>query len=142
MYGKNKWILIVWHYLELIRQRPHAFDSARPLKQWREKWPPCLEALLARFCQSQGCNRGIKDFISVLLLYRDYPADEIEAAVEVALASHLSSSDGVKHLLLHSVPEASVESLSQWSSLPSPDVSIYGQLQAGTATAAGTGGEL
>jgi hypothetical protein len=140
VYGKNKWILSAWHYLDLIRQRPQAFDSARPMKQWREHWPPSLEALLARFCQSQGRSRGIKDFIGVLLLYRDYPANEIEAAVELALACHLSCSAGVKHLLLHSDPEPGFESLSQWPCLPSADVSIYGQLQA--ATAAGTGGEL
>jgi transposase len=140
VYGKDKWILSVWHYLELLGQRPQAFDSARPMKQWRTCWPSSLEALLERFCQSQGQSRGIKDFINVLLLYRDHPVGEVEAAVELALEYHLSASAGVKHLLLHSGPEPSVESLSQWSSLPPPDISAYGQLQATAAPTFETGG--
>ncbi len=104
------------------------------MKQWRKEWLPCLESLLTRFCDTQGQNKGIKDFITVLLLYRDYCADEIEAAVELALEVHISSSEGVKHLLLHSQPEVAVQPLPRWPSLPSPDVSRYGQLHAGTGT--------
>jgi hypothetical protein len=141
VYGKNKWVLIAWHYLELLRQRPQAFDSARPMKQWREHWPPSLEALLERFCQSQGRSRGIKDFIGVLFLYRDYPAAVVDAAVEAALEAQLSCSDGVKHLLQHSEEGPSFESLPQWSSLPPADVSVYDQLQAGGGLAVDTGGE-
>jgi hypothetical protein len=74
-----------------------------------------------------------------LLLYRDYPAAAVEAAVEAALAAQLSCGDGVKHLLQHSEPGPSVESLSQWPSLPPADVSVYGQLH---AAALETGGEL
>ncbi len=140
VYGKDKWILSVWHYVDLLRQRPQAFDSARPLKHWREQWPPSLEALLERFCQSQGRSRGIKDFISVLLLYRDYPAAAVEAAVETALDARLSCADGVKHLLQYSQAGPVIESLSQWPSLPAADVSVYSQLQA-AAAAPETGGE-
>ncbi|MCP4404743.1 MAG: hypothetical protein GY801_46515 [bacterium] len=126
--------------MELVRQRPQAFDSARPIKQWRTCWPSSLEALLERFCQSQGHSHGIKDVIHVLLLYRDSPAGEVEAAVELALDYQLSASDGVNHLLLHSGPEPSVESLSQWASLPPTDISKYGQLQATAAPTCETGG--
>lgn len=82
VYGKNNRIMFVEHYLKLFRHDPQAFDSARAIKQWREHWPVCLEALLKRFCQRLGRTHGIKDFICVLLLYRGYSADEIEAAVE------------------------------------------------------------
>ena len=142
LYGNNKWVLRPLHYLELIQQRAQAFDSARPIKQWRKEWPPCLESLLTRFCDTQGENKGIKDFITVLLLYKDYRADEIEAAVELALEVHISSSDGVKHLLLYSVPEGVAEPLSKWPCLPTPDVSLYGQLQAGAGAGAETETEV
>jgi hypothetical protein len=136
VYGKNKWELNPMHYLELIQQRPRSFDSARPLKQWRKAWPSSLESLLRRFCEAQGENKGIKDFITVLLLYQEYVADEIEAAVELALDRHLSSSDGVKHLLRYFQPDAIIiEPLSQWACLPLPDVSVYGQLHAERDTA-------
>jgi transposase len=141
VYGKNKWVLLAWHYLELIQQRPQAFDSARPMKQWRKHWPASLEALLERFCQKQGQSRGIKDFIEVLLLYRDHPCTEVDAAVESALASQLSCSDGVKHLLQHSEGEPEVESLTQWPHLDAPDVSVYGQLQPGVVPSGDPGGE-
>jgi transposase len=149
VYGNNKWVLAPLHYVELIQQRPRSFDSARPMKQWRKEWPPCLESLLTRFCDTQGQNKGIKDFITVLLLYKEYRGDEIEAAVELALEAHISCSEGVKHLLLHSGPEVAVKPLSKWPSLPSPDVSRYGQLQAGRdgeveavpGTVSPTGGE-
>ncbi len=141
VYGKDKWVLIVWHYLELVKQRPQAFDSARPIKQWRTCWPRSLEALLERFCHHQGQSRGIKDFIGVLFLYRDHLAGEVEAAVELALESQLSDSAGVKHILLCSAPESSCESLSHWSSLPAADTSVYAQLQATAAEECETGGE-
>lgn len=85
LYGNNKWQLDPDHYLELIQQRPLAFHSARPMRQWRESWPESLDLLLERFCQTQGETKGIKDFISVLFFYRDHDADEVEAAIELAL---------------------------------------------------------
>lgn len=39
VYGNNKWCLKPEHYLELIQQRPMSFNSARPIRQWRERWP-------------------------------------------------------------------------------------------------------
>lgn len=37
LYGNNKWSLKPEHYLELIRQRPQSFDTARPILQWRDQ---------------------------------------------------------------------------------------------------------
>jgi len=53
------------------------FHTHRPPRlwqehQWRQSWPAALERLLARFQESQGENAGVKDFISVLLLYREH----------------------------------------------------------------------
>jgi transposase len=129
LYGCDKWQLEPDHYLEVLRQRPQAFDSARPIKQWRKQWPSCFEKLLERFCERQGRNRGIKEFLSVLLLHREYCGEEIKAAVELALEVGLSSSEGVKHVLCHTGPEALIAPLEQWSSLPAADVSVYSQLQ-------------
>jgi hypothetical protein len=111
------------------------------MKQWRKHWPRSLEALLERFCQSQGHNRGVKDFIAVLFLYRDAPAADVDAAVDAALPARLSCRDGVKHLLRHSGDEPPIEPLSQWSSLPPADVSVYGRLQSWAAASTETGGE-
>ena len=63
-YNNNQWCLNPEHYLELIQQRPQSFETARPIVEWRKRWPLCLEALLERFCNRQGTTNGIKDFIS------------------------------------------------------------------------------
>lgn len=129
VYGNNKWCLDPDHYLDLIQQRPMAFNSARPIRQWRKSWPPSMEALLERFCQAQGATKGIKDFITVLMFYRDYEAGEIEAAVDLAMEHTISNSDGVRHLLAYARnADATISPLPSWPSLPAPDVSVYGEL--------------
>jgi hypothetical protein len=134
LYGNNKWSLLPEHYLELIAQRPMAFESARVIRQWRPDWPFCLERLLDKFCQKQGHTKGIKDFISVLMLYKDHAAGDIESAVETALTSGSGSSQGVKHILLHQKCNVnqSFPSLDNWQSLPTPDVSVYDQIGGAT----------
>jgi hypothetical protein len=93
-------------------------------------WPPCLEKLLGRFQESQGATASIKDFVTVLQLYQDYPGQEIKAAVELALAHQLSSSQGVKHLLLKTDPDPVFAPLPQWPATLIPDLFLYSQLGA------------
>jgi transposase len=128
VFGNNKWQLNPDHYLELIQQRPGAFQEARPMRQWRQNWPPALERLLARFQENQGETAGIKDFVNVLLLYREHSAEAIRVAVELALENHLSSSQGVKHLLLQGQAGPEFVSLKQWPATMIPDLSSYAQL--------------
>jgi hypothetical protein len=128
VFGNNKWQLDPDHYLELIQQRPRAFQEARPIRQWRQSWPPVLERLLARFQDSQGETAGIKDFVSVLLLYREHAAAAIQAAVELALEHQISSSAGVRHILLHTCETPTPKPLSHWPATLLPDLSVYGQL--------------
>lgn len=129
VYGNNKWCLDPGHYLELIQQRPMAFNSARPIRQWRQSWPEILEQLLSRFCASQGETKGIKDFISVLMLYKNHDAGEIDAVVDLALQSHISSSEAVKHLLIYANSKDIEQApLDNWSSLPAPDLKDYAPL--------------
>ncbi|MFA7186199.1 MAG: IS21 family transposase [Victivallales bacterium] len=129
LYNNNKWHLQPEHYLELIQQRPQAFNSARPIRQWRRSWPFCLEKLLGCFCQKQGHTKGIKDFISVLMLYKDHTADDIESAVDKALSANAGSSHAVKHILIELQDRSSpIAPLDNWQRLPPPDVSIYQQI--------------
>lgn len=132
LFSNNKWGLNPDHYLELIQQRPQAFHSARPIRQWRNNWPDCLERLLELFIQKQGDTKGVKDFISVLMLYKDHDADEIETAIQKALYANTGSSDAVKHILINSHGQAAnFGSLKNWQTLPLPDVSVYHQIGGG-----------
>ncbi|TKB23745.1 IS21 family transposase [Desulfopila sp. IMCC35006] len=129
LFANNKWSLAPEHYLDLIQQRPMSFASARVIRQWREHWPQSLHQLLTNFCHIQGETKGIKDFIAVLMLYSRYQADEVETAVELALEKNLSSSEGVRHLLIYANEQiVPIAQLADWSSLPSPDLSLYGVL--------------
>lgn len=129
LFGNNKWSLIPDHYLELIQRRPMSFSSARPIRQWREQWTESLHLLLASFCRFQGETKGIKDFISVLMLYRKYKPSEIEAAVKLALEKNISTSEGVLHILIYTnETRVSIAPLTNWTSLPFPDVAAYGEL--------------
>jgi transposase len=129
VYGNNKWQLDPDHYLDLLQKRPMAFDSARPIRQWRASWPVSYELLLERFQQGQGETGGIKDFITVLMLHRRYRSSEVEAAVELALEQGLGSSDGVRHLLIYA-NDSPVEPspLDGWETIAPSDVRQYGQL--------------
>ena len=126
LYGNNKWQLDPQHYLDLLEQRPQAFPSARPIRQWRVRWPQSLERLFERFCEAQGTNRGIKEFIGVLRLFGDHEHREVMAAVEAAVTAGVSSQPAVEHLLLTGDPAP--EPLATWPTLPPPDLSVYSRI--------------
>ena len=129
VYGNNKWQLDPDHYLDLLQKRPMAFDSARPIRQWRTSWPVCYESLLQRFQQSQGKTGGIKDFLTVLMLHRRYDLSEVEAVVELAVEQGLSSSEGVRHLLIYANDSpVKTAPLDGWEAIAPADVRQYGQL--------------
>ncbi len=128
LFGNNKWQLDPQHYLELIRRKPGAFDSALVIRRWRKEWPECLEKLLLTFKERQGDTSGIKDFIGVLMLYKDYPPDDIEAVVELALENHVLTGDGIKHMLVYSGPEEHFEPLQGWPATSVPDIARYASL--------------
>jgi transposase len=131
LYGNNKWQLDPMHYLELLGQRPQAFESARPIRQWRAEWPASFEKLLERFRESLGPNHGIKEFIGVLMLFGEYGNREVIEAVEAAVACGVSSREAVEHLLRKESGtghDYTPTPLSTWPTLPSPDVSVYSRI--------------
>jgi transposase len=128
VYANNKWQLEPQHYLEILRQRPGAFESSRVIQQWRATWPKELESLLEQFRQKQGESNGIKDFICVLMLYREYSKEEVDAAIHIAAEKRLGHSEGVKHLLIQAKPQESIEPLAGWSPTLEANVAMYDQL--------------
>ena len=131
-FANNKWQLDPDHYLELLKQRPLAFHSSRPIRDWKKRWPNQMHQLLERFCQAHGENRGIKAFIDVLLLFRHHPAKEVEEAIAQALSAGVSVADGVRHLLLRCQDAPKIAPLERYSRLPEADVSVYAALGGGS----------
>jgi len=135
-YGREQDVFDPLHYLPLLEQRPGAFEHAKPIRRWREKWPPGYERFLNRL-QEQGLNgQSIREFVRVLKLHRDHPAKLVAQAVEQALEYGCIHADGVelclRQLMNVNAPVQSLNlaDLPQWASVGEqpPDLSCYDQL--------------
>ena len=63
------------------------------------------------------------------MLYRNHEASEVETAVALALEHNISSSQGVRHLLIYANEVENItNSLDGWESLPPTDIDRYEQL--------------
>ena len=99
-FGHSRWQIDPLHYLELIRRRVGAFESARPIRQWRSQWPAHYETLLGRLRQRHGYSRGTREFIGILQLHQQWALDRVSSAVQDALEAHSYESDAVRHILM------------------------------------------
>ena len=140
-YDRKQDILDPLHYLPLLEERPGAFDYAKPIRRWREKWPPVYETLLNRLREQWPEGRGVREFVRVLNLHRQYPDGLVQQAVEQALAYGCPHADGVELCLRQlTEPETLVLSL-DLADHPelvavggeSPDLECYDRLLAGRA---------
>ena len=101
VFGNSKWKIDPLHYLDLLEQRTGAFESARPIRQWRPQWPADYERILNQLRRRHGESRGTREFVQVLQLHQHYPAKRIEEAVTEALRCQTCSVDAVKHILMY-----------------------------------------
>lgn len=99
-YGREQDIFEPLHYLPLLEQRPGAFDYARPMRQWRKDWPESYHQML-RVLREQWpeSGRGVQEFVRVLRLHEQYPAHQVQQAIEQALAYGCPHLDGVVQCL-------------------------------------------
>lgn len=95
-YDRKQDILEPLHYLPLLLRRPGAFEHAKPIRQWRSRWPSVYEKLLHKLQQQWPEGRGVREFIRVLQLHQHYPAQQVQAAVAQALAYGCIHLDGIK----------------------------------------------
>lgn len=100
VFSNSKWQIDPQHYLDLLAERVGAFESARPIRQWRCYWPEEYERMLSILRRRLGDNKGTRDFVRILQLHRDYAATEVEKAVASALQCSSYGYESVKHLLL------------------------------------------
>jgi transposase len=138
-YGKKQDILNPLHYLPLLEQRPGAFEHAQPIRRWRQAWPPVYERFLGRAQQQEEDGSGVREFVRVLKLHQDHPADLVAQAMEQALAYGCIHADGVelclRQLMNPEVPVASlsVTALPLWAVAETqpPDLTCYNRLLEG-----------
>ena len=94
--GREQDILDPLHYLKLLAQRPGAFEHAIPLRRWRAQWPAVYERLLQQLRALWPDGRGLREFLAILKLHLDHPADLVEQAIRAALALGAGHLDGVE----------------------------------------------
>jgi hypothetical protein len=103
-YQRQQDVLDPLHYLPLLEQRPGAFEHAKPIRRWREGWPPIYERLLARLREQWPEGRGVREFVRILKLHGQHPAERVQQAVEQAMTYGCAHADGIElclHQLLH-----------------------------------------
>jgi transposase len=98
-YARDQDVFDPLHYLPLLAQRPGALAYAKPMRQWRERWPRVYDELLAHLQAHWPEGRGVREFIAILQLHLKYPAPLVEQAIGQALAYHCAHADGVPRCL-------------------------------------------
>jgi transposase len=135
-YGQKQDILDPLHYLPLLEQRPGSFEHAKPLRRWREGWPPAYERLLEQLRAQSENGHGVREFVRILNLHKEHPAGLVAQAIEQALAYGCTHADGVLLCLHHLLePEKPIPSL-DWNEPPpwaavgeqAPDLACYDRL--------------
>jgi hypothetical protein len=135
-YAKGQEIIDPLHYLDLLSQRPGAFEHAKPIRQWRSHWPPIYERYLAELRKRLEEPEAVRRFVQVLQLHLSFPAEEIAQVLERALELGCFHPDGVRNLLLiqHDPPPLQARlDLTALAGLPqiqvvAPDLGQYNQL--------------
>ena len=95
-FGREQDILNPLHYLGLLEQRPGAFEYALPVRQWRQKWTPEYEKMLDLLRHTKPDGSGVREFVAILKLHRDYPVEMVDRAVKQALDLGAAHLDGVQ----------------------------------------------
>jgi len=96
-YGREQDILDVFHYLPLLKQRPGAFDHAKPLKMWKR--PAVLDRYLARLRERLSYRAATMEFLRVMELCVTHSLDEVAVAVEQAMTLGSLGAGTVAYLL-------------------------------------------
>jgi transposase len=137
-YGKGQEILDPLHYLDLLQQRPRAFEHAKAIRRWRPAWPPVYEQYLTQLRLRHEEPEAVRRFVRVLELHEDFPVEEIAPALWRALELGCFHPDGVRTLLLVQHDPSPVQELLDLSERPGlagfqvmpPDLEQYNQLLA------------
>ncbi len=81
------------------KANPRKFDYAKPMKQWRKDWPESYHRMLHNLKEKWSEGRGVQEFVRILQLHKEYPANLLEQAIEQALSYGCVHLDGVLHCL-------------------------------------------
>ena len=125
------------HYLDLLRRKPGAFKGSLPLSQAKVagNFPPLYDRLWEALTQRYGETEGTRQLVEVLLLHRQAPRAQVEAAVTEALRLGCCDAGAIAVLVRHQIADddAPAPPLTDLGSLsiyerPAGDVANYNAL--------------
>ena len=129
-FQKGQKVLDPLHYLPALRRKPHLLDHAEAFSDWT------LPLVYERFRHELELRKhaeGLREYIEVIHLLRDFPQSKLTAALRRAVASETYSADAVRFYLrlaerAQEAPE--LESSVRWGlvgsvELEHPDLSRY-----------------
>jgi len=95
-FGSGEYILDPYHYIPLLEKKPGGLINGRPFagEPWGEDFARMRSELEFRYG-----GEGAKKFIKILLLFSEYPVDEVKRAVSLCVKRRAFSEDAVKGAL-------------------------------------------
>ena len=100
-YKRLQQILDLEHYLDVLSRKPGALAGSKPLAQKRQAglWPPSFDRIWQALIERHGKQSGTKQMIDLLKLSQKYGHEQLQQAVESALALGCSDAAAVHHLM-------------------------------------------
>lgn len=100
-YERQRQILELEHYLDILDRKPGALAGSKPLAIWREKglWPASYDRLLTALVARHGKANGTRQMIQIVLLVKQYGHSRLQDAVERSLSTGCSDPAAIRHLI-------------------------------------------
>lgn len=131
-YGRQREVLELGHYLDVLTHKPGAFAGSKPLEQWRKlgKWPRSYDRFWEGLMERHGRQQGTREMLELLRLGRVYGPPRLREVAERALGLGCGDVEAVRHLpmaaeLTHTVPEVLEVGELSCSERPLPVVTEY-----------------
>lgn len=93
--GRHHTLLQLEHFLEALARKPYAVTHAAVVRDLPEPYATLREHLLARD------PNGYRELVTILLLHREFSADQVKAAIREALATGWARAENVRQALLN-----------------------------------------
>jgi len=133
-WGREQDVLEPHHYLPLLARRPRAFEHAKAIREWRQRWPQVFDIVYERLQGAYKPAQATRQFIELLMLGAGRAEESLAAALEAALQHGCLQPSCVRELLRrqddHPAPEPDLSQRPQLAAVAveRPDIERYDQL--------------
>ncbi len=100
-YGRHQMMLVLDHYLPLLRRKSRGLDRCLPFRRWIETVSPCWSRFLGVLRRCHGEVRGSRDFVDTLLLCRHWGEKAVAKAIDRTLSRPEVSLASLRYDLRH-----------------------------------------